>query len=475
MVPETPGPPLNGLKTLIDSTTTFRPTPSIIVGHNDRIAGRYRLIRPLGEGGMGNVYLAEDLRLSRQVAVKTIRPELSGNAEVRARIARECRLHAAIGVHPHIVTLHDTVEENGHLYLVMEYFAGQTLAGQLASTHGSRGLPVHLALDIIGQVLQALACIHGHDMVHRDIKTSNILLQPRPDGRHLVKLTDFGIALIETESAAMDRLTSLGTQGPGTPVYMAPERIDPQTFGAICPATDLYAVGIILYELLTGEPPFKGSMTEIFTGHLMQEPGLQDLPPTLPTAIRAMLHKALAKKPEDRYQEALAFLDGLEHLETDQGGRPSPAPAPDATLLATASDASAANARFAETVLNPAAGRPRPFPTSIPKWLYLVAALVVVVLGTYFLGAYGFRAPTVQPAISVESAPTAASPTKQTLKSNPSPVDQDTDKKPSALQTVEAARKDTHVETKTIDPAKGPGASEPQEWQVIETHSRKIR
>lgn len=474
MVPETPGHPLNGLKTLIDSPATVRPAPSIIVGHNDRIAGRYRLIRPLGEGGMGNVYLAEDLRLSRQVAVKTIRPELSGNAEVRARIARECRLHAAIGVHPHIVTLHDTVEENGHLYLVMEYFAGKTLAAQLAASGGTRGLPLKLTLDIIGQVLQALACIHGHDMVHRDIKTSNILLQPGPDGRPLVKLTDFGIALIETESAAMDRLTSLGTQGPGTPVYMAPERIDPQTFGAICPATDLYAVGIILYELLTGEPPFKGSMTEIFTGHLMQEPDLQDLPPGLPTGIRVVLHKALAKKPEDRYQGARSFLDGLENLEADPECRPSSAPAPDATLLAPANGATSAHARSTDTVLNPAAGRPRTFPTSIPQWLSLVAALVVV-LGAYFLGAYWFRAPEAQRVISVESAPTIAVPTKQADKSNQTPVDQETDKKPSALQTVEAVRKDAHVESKTIDPPKGAGASEPQEWQVIETHSRKIR
>ncbi len=465
---------MNGLKTLIDSPTSVRLAPSIIVGHNDNIAGRYRFIRPLGEGGMGNVYLAEDLRLSRQVAVKTIRPELSGNAEVRARIARECRLHAAIGVHPHIVTLHDTVEENGHLYLVMEYFAGQTLAEQLASPSGSRGLPLHHTLDIIGQVLLALACIHGHDMVHRDIKTSNILLQPRPDGRHLVKLTDFGIALIETESAAMDRLTSLGTQGPGTPVYMAPERIDPQTFGAICPATDLYAVGIILHELLTGEPPFKGSMTEIFTGHLMQEPGLQDLPPTLPTAIRAVLHKALAKKPEDRYQEALAFLDGLEHLETDPENRPCRATPPDATLLATAQSATAAHADSTNTLLHPAVGRPRPALSSIPKWLYLVAALVLV-LGTHFLRTHWVKAPAVQPAISVESTPKAALPTQKAVKSDPSSVDRETDKKPSALQTVEAVRQDTPVESRTMDAPKGAGASEPQEWQIIETHSRKIR
>jgi serine/threonine-protein kinase len=421
---------------------------------------------------MGNVYLAEDQRLSRQVAVKTIRPELSGNAEVRARIARECRLHAAIGVHPHIVTLHDTVEENGHLYLVMEYFAGKTLAEQLAASGGSRGLPFHLALDIIGQVLRALACIHGHDMVHRVIKTSNILLQPGPDGRHLVKLTDFGIALIETESAAMDRLTSLGTQGPGTPVYMAPERIDPQTFGAICPATDLYAVGIILYELLTGAPPFKGSMTEVFTGHLMQDPRLEDLPPALPAAIRAVLHKALAKKPEDRYQAALSFLDGLEHLEATPGCRPDSAP--DATLLATANSSTAANPRATDTVLNPAVGRPRTFPTSTPKWLYLAAALVIA-LAAYVLRAHWFRAPAAQPEISIESAPTAAAPTKQAAKSDQSPVDRETDQKPSALQTVEAVRQDPHGESKTIDPPKGAGTLEPKEWQVIETHSRKIR
>jgi serine/threonine-protein kinase len=473
MVPETSGHPLNGLKTLIDTTTILRPAPSIFTGCNDLIAGRYRLIQPLGEGGMGNVYLAEDQRLARQVAVKTIRPALSSNAEVRARIELECRLHAAIGVHPNIVTLHDTVEENGRLYLVMEYFVGETLAGGLAATYRSPGYPLQLTLDIISQILGALSCIHGRDMVHRDIKTANILLQPRADGRYLVKLTDFGIALIDTESEAMHRLTSLGTQGPGTPIYMAPERIDPQTFGAICPATDLYAVGIILYELLTGEPPFKGSMTEVFTGHLMQPPALQKLSPALPAGIHTVLHRALAKKPGDRYQDAQAFLDDLKTLEAGLTSLPSPSTVIQATLLATTHEEAAASASFESTMLNPAVGRDRSLPPSKRKWLYIVAVLVMVlVFAGYLLRAHWLKV-LGTPQSPSEYAPTATVPAKAAPMSDLSPVGREAEKKPSALQTVETLRQENKADSKTT--GSETGASEPQEWQVIETHSRKIR
>ena len=472
MVLETPGQSLtlNALETLID-TSTSKHDQTVVADDCCLIANRYRLLRPLGEGGMGNVYLADDLLLARQVAVKTIRPELSGNEEVRSRIKHECRLHAAIGVHPHIVTLYDTIEENGHIYLIMEYFAGETLASRLATTLRSSGMPLNQALDVIRQLLQALSCIHDRDIVHRDIKTSNILLQPQADGRYLVKLTDFGIARAETECSDLTHLTSLGTQGPGTPMYMAPERIDPQTFGDICQATDLYAVGIILYELLTGEPPFKGSMTEIFSGHLVQLPALDTLPPALPVGLAAVLHKALAKQPADRHQDAASFLDALAMIDVSVDSLPVPATTQEATLLATDSDG-ALRAGCDATLLAPAIGREKALSPLQRKWLYLIAVLVVLLTG-YLLRSRFFTEPVAQTVLPVAaSAPvtttapvTGQGSSEQTGKLNS-----------SALEAVENVRQPKNAASSTsTDHHNGNGAAEGQEWQVLEKNSRKIR
>ena len=486
---------LNDSPTLLD-TSVVAADPSTVVVSDDGglIAGRYRLLRPLGEGGMGNVYLANDLILERQVAVKTIRPELSGNDEVRARIKRECRLHAAIGAHPNIVTLYDTVEENGHIYLVMEYFAGETLAARLAVASGSQRLPLYLALDIVRQILQALACIHGRDIVHRDIKTSNILLQKQADGRYLTKLTDFGIARPDADPAAVTRLTSLATQGPGTPIYMAPERIDPQTYGGINAAADLYAVGVILYELLTGRPPFTGTMTEIFTGHLIQAPPLDALPSTLPNHLRSILRMALAKQPADRYQDAEYFLAALAEVEEREILLPEHAVSHEATVLAV-EETQALPVIAEATVLNPAQGRPL-FPVlRVPilkqPWLWVAAALVVLtVVGIYFLAKQP-AVPTSSPTTSLDAPPSTTpsqSPPAATMTtpvSPPSLEESEQAKMGAALEAVEQARQQKSVEppvtttrTEAVSPAPRRTPSQPasraSEWEVTEDRTKKI-
>ena len=466
---------LNDSQTLLD-TSIAGPPPVLVSDEGGLIAGRYRLLRPLGEGGMGNVYLAEDLVLARQVAVKTVRPELSGNEEVRSRIKRECRLHAAIGAHPNIVTLYDTVEENGHIYLVMEYFAGETLAGRLAATNGSRGLPLNKALDIVRQLLRALACIHHRDIVHRDIKTSNILLQLQPDGHYLAKLTDFGIAWAEIESDTMTRLTSLGTQGPGTPVYMAPERIDPQTFGEVCPASDLYAVGIILYELLTGQPPFTGTMTEIFSGHLVQQPALKALPHTIPAHLHVVLRTALAKQPTERYQDAECFIAALAELDDNESVLPEHIAVQDATMLAQHSDRPVPGIPEA-TLLNPAQGRNRNqirVPQFRRTWLYAASVLLLILTG-YLVQSHFTGKPNSAVHPSGETAATVAEP--KTVPAAPATTelaDQGEQQKNSALEAVESGR----LQKKSLESMAVTDRNEPapmNEWQVVENSSRKIR
>jgi eukaryotic-like serine/threonine-protein kinase len=478
---------LNDSKTLVDTCPIV--SPPALPGDDGAglIAGRYRLRRPLGEGGMGNVYLAEDLLLARQVAVKTVRPALSGNEEVRSRIKRECRLHAAIGVHPNIVTLYDTVEENGHIYLVMEYFVGETLAGRLAATTGSPGLPLNTALDIIRQLLRALSCIHGRDIVHRDIKTSNILLALQPDGRYLAKLTDFGIAWAEVETDAMTRLTMLGTQGPGTPVYMAPERIDPQIFGEVCPASDLYAVGIILFELLTGQPPFTGSMTEIFSGHLIQQPAVDKLPPDVPGLLQTILRTALAKQPTERFQDAECFLAALAQVDDVATPLSGHTAVQDATLLAMPADNTTPSIAHQATVLNPSRGRPRErplSPASQRRWLWALAMLLVLLSG-YLLHRQQtgpsnlLNAPDNTSSTAIEREKTPA------ISLQPvTPIgDQGQESGGAALEAVEQARLQKSIEPVAATrneskpesrPTPQPETNRTNEWQVTENHTRKI-
>ena len=480
---------LNDSQTLIDpGSIAASPPPGIVGDGEDLIGGRYRLLRPLGEGGMGNVYLAADRVLVRQVAVKTVRAELSGNEEVRSRIKRECRLHAAIGTHPHIVTLFDTVEEKGHIYLVMEYFEGETLANRLAES-GSRGrVSLHQGLDIIGQILRALACIHGRDIVHRDIKTANILLQLQPDGRFLAKLTDFGIARAEDEPGILTQLTALGIQGPGTPMYMAPERIDPQTFGEVCPASDLYAAGVILFELLAGKPPFTGTMTEVFTAHLMQQPALEQLPTGVPDSLRAIVRKALAKQPADRFPDAESFLAALAEIDDSTVLLPDHVGDEAATVLAVGED-DLPRAVIAEaTVLNPAQGRPRSRRIHLKRrWLAAAFVGLLMLAGAFlvFRSSTGPEKPLTDPTADLavttggsqerSPAPAADSPNAPQKEGSALEVVEEARLKGSEETVAEAAVRNEAVPVSREPRRSASPAEGANEWQVMENRTRRIQ
>lgn len=281
-------------------------------GQEKIVVNRYKLLEKIGDGGMGNIYLAKDLQISRQVAVKTIRSELKENPEVYKRINRECNLHATLGVHPNIVALHDRIDQDGDIYLIMEYVKGETLTARMKKNQdGGKAFSTEEIVTVVCQTLDALTHIHKNDILHRDIKPSNIILVDKDDNSLTAKLMDFGIAAQDSEDPEATKLTTLVTGGPGTPAYMAPERIDAETFGESGPATDLYSVGVILYELLGGCPPFQGTMTEVLTGHLAKVPKLTALPESIPSNLLSVLKKSLEKKQQDRYQDAAEFARDL--------------------------------------------------------------------------------------------------------------------------------------------------------------------
>ncbi len=264
------------------------------------LAERYRIERELGSGGMATVYLAEDVRHRRKVGVKVLHPELSAVLGVE-RFLKEIELTANLQ-HPHILPLFDSGEAAGQLFYVMPFVEGETLRSCLERT---RQLPIPEALRIAREVADALAYAHSRGVIHRDIKPENILLQ----GGHAL-VADFGIALA-VQQAGGSRMTQTGLSL-GTPQYMSPE----QAMGekAIDARTDVYALGAVLYETLTGDPPFTGSTVQAIVAKVMTErpASIRTTRDTVPPNVEAAVMTALAKLPADRFEGAREFLAALD-------------------------------------------------------------------------------------------------------------------------------------------------------------------
>ena len=281
--------------------------------HLDRLRAalrdRYAVERELGSGGMATVYLAEDLKHRRKVAVKVLRPELAASLG-SDRFFREIEVAARLQ-HPHILPLHDSGEAAGYLYYVMPFVDGESLRDRLAR---EGELPVHEAVRILAEVVDALASAHTQGVVHRDIKPDNVMLS----GRHAL-VTDFGVAKAVTEAADSLRITETGVSL-GTPAYMAPEQAvaDPH----IDHRADIYAVGVLGYELLTGDLPFRGATAqEVLVAHVTQPPEpISARRAAVPAGLEAVLMKCLEKRPADRWQSATELLQKLEPLLTSSGG-----------------------------------------------------------------------------------------------------------------------------------------------------------
>src|SRR6266566_815741 len=278
------------------------------------LADRYRLERPLGQGGMATVHLAQDLKHRRKVAVKVVRPEFATRLGAE-RFRREIEIAAALN-HPHILAVHDSGDAAGLLYYVTPYVEGQSLRDLLRH---DRQLPLEDALRITREVADALDYAHQRGVIHRDIKPENILFQ----AGHAV-VADFGIARAISSAAGNESRTALTQPGMliGTPDYMSPEQALAER--ELDGRSDQYALACVLYEMLSGRPPFTGTSAEgVLLRHLTVEaPRITDLAPSVPKPVAAALARALAKAPADRFGNMAAFVAALTAPEAPVGAPP---------------------------------------------------------------------------------------------------------------------------------------------------------
>jgi tRNA A-37 threonylcarbamoyl transferase component Bud32 len=247
---------------------------------------QYRIVKKIGEGGMGTVYEGFDKNLKRPVAIKRLRPELQKKARERARFIREAELVAALQ-HPHTVQIYTILQNEDDTHIIFEYINGQTLHDLLNASSG-RHLDTRRALEVLRQIAEAVDHAHGRHVIHRDLKPANVMI----DERGWAKVMDFGIARQVADSLVQTTTNTIV----GTPTYMAPE----QTMGEVKKESDVYSLGISFYEMLTGGLPFKGSenLNDKLNGRFLA-PSM--LLPGLPPAIDAVIAKAIAPRAEDRY------------------------------------------------------------------------------------------------------------------------------------------------------------------------------
>jgi tRNA A-37 threonylcarbamoyl transferase component Bud32 len=256
------------------------------------VGGRYRVGRLLARGGMAEVYDGFDTRLGRPVAVKILRPAMAVRPEVRRRFEDEARAAARLS-HPNVVAVFDTGEDEGEPWIVMECLSGETLAHKMAAADGP--LPLDWTLRMAGDVLGALSAAHAAGIIHRDVKPGNILFSDEG----CAKVGDFGIA------KSVENMGDATTAGLllGTPRYLAPERIEGRSSTA---ATDIYSMGVILYEALSGQPAFAGD-TPVSTAYNVQHtppPPLAQLRPDLPAPVVAAVERAMERDPAERFSTA---------------------------------------------------------------------------------------------------------------------------------------------------------------------------
>jgi serine/threonine-protein kinase len=370
-----------------------------------QMLGQYQILQQLGAGGMGQVFKALHPAMQRTVALKVISPELTQNAQARARFQREVRSAARLA-HPNVVIAYDAAEAAGLWFLVMEFVPGTDLA-HLCQRHGRP--PLALACEIIRQAAVGLQHAHELGMAHRDIKPANLMvawatqggraLEPAPAGwpnPPLVKILDFGLARLAAggeagEANAASALTRVGSMV-GTPAFMSPEQARDSRLVDI--RSDIYSLGCTLYSLLAGKPPFVcPTAFEVIAQHMNQTPEpISTHCPGVPARLEAVVMRTLAKQPADRYATPLEFATALQPWAAGTEMLPEANSPMEPTLAPTVSPATSAP----RTVPRPAAAPPPRPPavvagdlTTLFKIFFLVAILVAILgLGGFFVSKY---------------------------------------------------------------------------------------
>jgi serine/threonine-protein kinase len=323
----------------------------------------YTIVRQIGAGGMGEVYLARHPRLPREEALKVLRPDVSGDPGFRDRFIREADLAAALS-HPHIVAIHDRGDDAGQLWIAMDYIEGVDAAKLLAATPD--GMPAEKVLTIVTAMADALDYAHSRGVLHRDVKPANILCGEQKSGSERYYLTDFGIARDIDESGGLTATNmTVGTWAYSPPEQLMGEKLDG--------TTDQYALGASAFHLLAGAQPFPSSNPAVvITHHLHADrPKLSALHPEL-ARFDDVLARAMAKDKKDRYPSCVEFARALQRA-AGQDAYPAAAPTMAASAIA-GTQSTADNADAAQSVT--ADERPRP-PAS-RRWLYIAAAVAAV-------------------------------------------------------------------------------------------------
>ncbi|HET8781419.1 MAG TPA: protein kinase [Pyrinomonadaceae bacterium] len=299
----------------LDSNVLKDAAPLLDASESDSLVGRslgpYSIEKQIGWGGMGAVYLAEDVRLGRRVALKLLDSSLTADGQSRERFLREARLASALD-HPNICTIHDVGEAEGRPFIAMQYIEGKTLRRQI----DGRPLPLDSLLSITHQIAGALSAAHERGIVHRDIKSGNIIVTPQGQA----KVLDFGLArLIERSSKESDQNLTMTGQVMGTPASMSPEQARGER---VDHRSDIFSFGCVLYEMATGQIPFKGRSSADVISELLTQPHTPAvaLNNEIQPRLSAVIDRALAKEPEDRYQSVREMMPDLSQVVAEAGG-----------------------------------------------------------------------------------------------------------------------------------------------------------